>query len=69
MREDSSCVWKRLALVAKRWRHLGWEILRGASLGREGCFSEYDVYSEVANYLNRHPEIRALFGSVVAFSS
>lgn len=54
--------------MAKRWRHLRWEILRGASLGREGCFSECDVYSEVANHWNRHPEIKALFGSVVAFS-
>ena len=35
---------------------------------KEGCFSECDVYSEVANCLYRHPEIRALFGSTAAFS-
>lgn len=39
-----------------------------ASLGREGCVSECDVYSGVANYLNRHPKIRAPSGSVVVFS-
>lgn len=39
-----------------------------ASLGREGYVSECDVCSGVANYLNRHPEIRALSGSVVVFS-
>lgn len=68
--EDTGCVWKRHALVVNRWRHSGWEFrerLPYVCVWGWGLCLRKDVYSGVANYLNRHSESRAQFGSVLHF--